>query len=205
VMLPDGRLGWVAGWLVDLNVDAEGVQVAASIPTRPAAPSPTAELRSAPKSVEVTFLNLHYDCQQGEWQYPGDDGERHPIWGYRSFQVDMYIRNGSDRPIQPPWRPIRWVITDGQNDSVSSLTWAWRGREDGVYEPPAVEPGDTVGWTFMCLLTERNQWVRQVDYLINGEVYSQEFDLGPYGNAYNYRDCGEPRVHDNRPTPTPWP
>jgi hypothetical protein len=39
----------------------------------------------------------------------------------------------------------------------------------------------------------------------NGQLYRQEFNLGPYGNGYNYVGFGQPRVHKDNSTPTPKP
>ncbi len=44
--------------------------------------SPSAPAIAKPATagdLEVTFLNPHYDCQQTEWQYTGDDNEHHPL------------------------------------------------------------------------------------------------------------------------------
>ena len=49
------------------------------------------------------------------------------------------------------------------------------------------------------------EWVKAVEYDHNGQTYRQEFDLGPYGNAYNYVGCGVERNHEFYPTPTPHP
>lgn len=151
------------------------------------------------RELDVTFINPHYDCQQGEW---GDDP---PTWGYRSFQVDMYITNNSQVPIEPPWKPKRWVITDGVNDYINDLMWQWVSRSTGFYDQPIIQPGASAGWTFLAFPVDRNQWMKAVEFVWNDQVYRQEFDLGPYGNSYNYKDCGSVRSHTERPTPTPRP
>jgi hypothetical protein len=203
VTLPDGRSGWIAASLAQLNVPADKVALARVIPTPPPVPTPAPAAVSKPtagkRDLEVTFINPHYDCQQGEW---GDDP---PIWGYRAFQVDMYIKNNSQTPIEPPWKPKRWIITDGHTDVVNDLMWQWVSRSTGFYPQPVIQPGQSAGWTFLAFPIDRIQWLKAVEFVWNGQVYRQEFDLGQFGNAYNYKDCGEPRNHTERPTPTPRP
>jgi len=153
--------------------------------------------------LEIWFLNMHYECQQREWRYTGEDGELHPLWGYRSFQVDMYIKNLGQTPVEPPWQPTRWIITDGEREYISDLMWQWVSRRTGFYKQPVIEPGQSAGWTFLAFPIDRHQWVKAVEFEWNGQLYRQEFDLGPFGNAHNYKDCGDPAPHTFRPTPTP--
>jgi hypothetical protein len=208
VTLPDGRSGWIAASLAQLNVPPDTVAVAQVIPTPPPAPTPGPAAGRQPaagkRDLQVSFINPHYDCEQGELLYKGDDGNRYPIWGYRYFQVDMFIKNNSSEPIVPPWKVKRWIITDGVTDSVSDLVWEWMGQS-GFYAQPTIQPGQSAGWTYVSFPIARNQWLKAVEFVWNGQVYRQEFDLGQFGNAHNYQDCGEPRSHTERPTPTPRP
>lgn len=208
VRLPDGKTGWVSSSLVELNVPGGQIALAEVIPTPPPSPTPalasptsslTTQAKQTGKDLEVTFVNPNYDCQQGDW------GGDPPYWGYRSFQVDMYIKNNSQQPIEPPWEPKHWIITDGANDFVNDMMWQWVSRSTGFYDQPTIQPGQSAGWTFLAFPVDRNQWVKAVEYVWNGQVYRQDFDLGTYGNAYNYKDCGEPRPHKDYPTPTPEP
>jgi uncharacterized protein YraI len=203
VALPDGRSGWIAASLAQLNIPAGKVAVARVIPTPPPAPTaaPTAVAKPAAgkRDLEVSFINPHYDCQQGEW------GGDPPTWGYRGFQVDMYIKNNSPTPIEPRWQPKRWIITDGKTDVINDVMWQWVDRRSGFYEQPVIQPGQSAGWTFLAFPIDRYQWVKAVEFVRDGQVYRQAFDLGQFGNAYNYKDCGEPRSHTERPTPTPRP
>ncbi|NLE45483.1 MAG: SH3 domain-containing protein [Chloroflexi bacterium] len=208
VMLPEGRSGWISASLAQLNVPAGTVAAARTIPTPPPAPTaaPAAEKPAAGKrDLEVTFVNPHYDCQQMEWFYTGDDNDSHPLWGYRAFQVDLYIKNNSPTPIEPPWRPRRWIITDGQTDVVNGIVWQWVNRNTGYYPQPVIQPGQGAGWTFLAFPIDRHQWVKAVEFVWNDQVYRQEFDLGQFGNAHNYQDCGFIKSHTERPTPTPRP
>jgi hypothetical protein len=83
------------------------------------------------------------------------------------------------------------------------IMWQWVSRRTGFYEQPTIEKGASAGWTFMAFPIDRNQWVKAVEFEWKGHLYRQEFDLGPFRNAYNYQDCGEPRWHEWRATPTP--
>ena len=203
VTLPDGRSGWIAASLAQLNMPADKVALARVIPTPPpaptAAPAAIAKPATGKRDLEVSFINPHYDCQQGEW---GDDP---PTWGYRAFQVDMYIKNNSPTPIEPRWQPKRWIITDGKTDVVNDVMWQWVDRRSGFYEQPVIQPGQSAGWTFLAFPIDRYQWVKAVEFVRDGQVYRQAFDLGQFGNAHNYKDCGEPGSHTERPTPTPRP
>ncbi len=103
------------------------------------------------------------------------------------------------------WRPKRWIITDGSKDVVNGLSWEWVSLRTGRYEQPTIQLGQSAGWTFIAFPVDRNQWVKAVEFVWNGQTYRGEFDLGTFHNNYNYKDCGEPRQHTDRPTPTPRP
>ena len=161
VTLPDGRSGWIAASLAQLNVPADKVAVAKIIPTPP--PTPTSASTAAKSAIskrdlEVSFINPHYDCMQGELSYTGDDGNMHAIWGYRYFQIDMFINNGTE-PVAPPWKVTHWIITDGTTDSISDIAWEWTGRS-GFYAQPTIQPGQSAGWTFLEFPIDRNQWLK---------------------------------------------
>jgi len=209
VTLPDGRSGWIAASLAQLNIAVEKVAVARVIPTPPpaptSAPAATAQPVGGKRDLEVTFINPHYNCMQTELEYEEPKGITHPLWGYRLFQVDMYIRNNSQEPVNPPWQPKRWIITDGKQESVNDQMWQWLNRSGGFYGQPVIQPGQVAGWTSVAFPLERAQWVKAVEFVWKGQVYRQEFDLGPYGNAYNYVDCGGEHAHKFYPTPTPRP
>ena len=212
VTLSDGRNGWISVSLVQLSVSADKVAVARVMPTPPpapaAAPAAVAKPATDMRNLLVSFINPHYECQQGEWEFRGDlrgiPGARFILWGYRSFQVDLWIKNLGNAPVTPPWQPKRWIITNGFAESMSDLTWQW-GTTGSLYNQPTIQPGQSAGWTFLAFPLDRDQWVKAVEFVWNGQVYRQEFDLGSFGNAYNYKDCGDPRPHTFRPTPTPRP
>lgn len=198
IRLADGTAGWVGRSLVRTNPQADAIAVAVSIPT---APAPAATRAAPPASgrqdLEVAYLNLHYECQRTEWQ----DLVR--VWGYRSFQADLYIKNNSSGPVQPPWSPARWIITDGANERVSELIWEWGHVQTGLYDQPSIAPGQSAGWTFMAFPIERDEWVKAVEFEWQGQRYRTEFDLGPYGNAHNYLDCGDYPATTGPRTPVP--
>ena len=108
-------------------------------------------------------------------------------------------------PDRTPLEPKRWIITDGRTDVVNGISWQWGDTRSGLYQQPVIQPGQNAGWTFLAFPIDRNQWLKAVEFVWNGQVYRQEFDLGQFGNAYNYKDCGEPWSHPERPTPTPRP
>lgn len=197
IRLSGGGTGWVSRKLVVVSGNVTGIEVVRDIPTPPPV------RKSSARTLQVSFLNPHYECQQREWRYTGDDGKLHPIWGYRSFQVDMYIRNNGSEEVKPPWQPTRWIITDGVHEYVNDIMWQWVSRK-GFYKQPVIHPGESAGWTFLAFPIARNQWVKAVEFWWNGQEYYKTFDLGPYHNAYNYKDCGEPAPHTVRPTPTPY-
>jgi len=203
IMLSSGRRGWVAVWLVQHGFAIEAVPLASVIPTPPPTPSPTPT--EVHKELQVTFINMHYECQRRIWEFEAKKGIVERVWGYRSFQVDMYITNNSDKPVEPPWRPRRWIITDGRQEYISDLMWQWVHKRTGAYKQPPIYPGQTAGWTFMAFPLDAGQWVKAAEFEWNGQVYRQEFDLGPVGNSYNYIDCGDVLDHPYYPTPTPRP
>ena len=197
---------WIAAFLVTgvpSNLP-EVVDIATS--EAPSEISPTSTPVAPSKSNDsgaliVQFINPHYDCVQGE-----QASREGPIWGYRRFQADMFITNNSNDPIEPPWEPTRWTMTDGQTDFISDWNWQWlQPGSYTFYEQPTIQPGSVNGWTFVAFPVDRNQWVKAVDFVYGGHTYHQEFDLGPLRNADNYKDCGEPRSHQFRPTATPDP
>lgn len=223
LQLADGT--WIAAFLVE-NVSAE-LPVVEDLPTpqaatatEPAAPpaeataeqTPDPDMAQAPaeepqvtvaRDLVVEYINPHYNCEQGEYQFEATPGIVEKIWAYRSFQVDMYITNNGREPIEPTWSPTRWIITDGANEMVNDRMWQWINRYSGKYAQPTIFPGQKAGWTWIAMPVGPGEWVRAVEYEHNGQVYRQEFDLGPYGNANNYIDCGQPRPHKDYPTPTP--
>jgi hypothetical protein len=212
-MLPEGQKGWVASQFVQVSVVLDAVPLVSQIPTPPpvqvAAP-PLAQTskpdqKTTARDLEVTFINMHYECQQQVLEFEPVKGLTEHVWGYRSFQVDMYIKNNGNTPVEPPWNPKRWIITDGNQEYVSDLMWQWIDRRSGAYKQPIIGPGQMAGWTFIASPIDRNQWVKAVEFEWNNQLYRQEFELGPWGNAYNYKDCGEPILHPFLPTPTPRP
>ena len=56
---------------------------------------------------------------------------------------------------------------------------------------------------FYRVPVDQNQWVKSVEYVSNGQTYSQSFDLGPLHNDDNYQYCGVEMEHTIVPTPTP--
>lgn len=146
---------------------------------KPTAP-PTEELA-------VQFRDPHYECVRGCI----GSGES-ALWTYRWFQVKLGIRNlATDKAVDWNWVPSRWFITDGYNVHVETKGYEW-GDGSTRFEKPVLRPGATAEWTFILAPINRDEWVCAVEFEAWGQLYRTEFDLGPYGNAYDYEDCGDP-------------
>ncbi len=149
--------------------------------------SPTATAGPTTTLAKIEYLNPHYECQKRIWYW-----DSKPIWGYRSFQVDMFITNLSrDQTIERWWKPTRWIITNGVQERVDTESWMWVGRDRSKYVQPAILPGEAKGWTWLVFPLERDEWIKAIEYDLWGHTYRQEFDIGPYRNNHNYQDCGE--------------
>jgi len=207
--LADGN--WIVAFLVD-GAPAD-VAVVVDLPTAPPTveptPVPAQEAVGLPaagaRDLEVSFINPHYNCEQSTHEFEYTPGVVEKIWVYRNFQVDLYIKNNGSTPIEPPWMPARWIITNGSEEMVNDMSWEWLSRNGSYYAQPTLQPGQQAGWTWIVMPVASNEWVKAVEYDHNGQTYRQEFDLGPYGNAYNYVGCGVERNHEFYPTPTPHP
>jgi len=145
---------------------------------------------------KAEFTNLHYNCEVKCWTLWGGP----KMYGYRAFQADLVVTNlTSDRTIvgwyrkqdQLYWVPSKWIMTDGANVREDTNVWVWVHRHHGAYEQPTVGPGETQAGTFMAFPIGRYEWVKAAEFELWGQVYRQEFDLGPLRNNYDYRDCGE--------------
>ena len=151
----------------------------------PATPSRTPTPTPAPELV-VEFRNLHYECQYGRilHAYSLDQD----VSGYRSFQADLFIENLSQSPVTPPWRPARWIVTNGVDEHEITQYWVWVSR-NGYHEQPVIEPGGVAGWTFLAYPLQEGEWVKAAEFEWNGVTYRREFDLGEFGDAHNYVAC----------------
>jgi hypothetical protein len=102
----------------------------------------------------------------------------------------LFIKNLSGQSIEPPWRVVSWVITDGVKERVDTRVWEWVPRGGGFYEQPVIDPGGAAGWTFLAYPLQKGEWVKSAQARWKGGTYRQEFDLGKFGDAHNYVDCG---------------
>lgn len=168
-------------------------------PTSAPTPTPTSVPRPptpTPLPLKVEFLNPHYECAQDCWGHGRPPYQR--VWGYRYFQADLAITNlTSDRTLDPPWEPSRWILTDGSNVWEETYAWQWGKWEGGKvvgFPQASIGPGQAAIGSFLCFPIPREGWVQAVEFEAWGHTYRQEFDLGPFKNKYNYRDCGEPYV-----------
>lgn len=211
---------WIAAFLV--NGAPTDIPAVASLSTPLPAATTSAPISTPMTSVEidhpaeatatpvssplvVEFLNPHYNCESTILDFEASSGITERVGGHRSFQIDLYIHNNGTEPVEPQWKPNRWIITNGTDEMISDLSWQWGSRDGGTYRQPTIYPGQVSGWTWMAFPLQYGEWVKAVEFVWGGETYRQEFDLGPYGNAYNYVDCGLVRDYSMFPTPTPRP
>ncbi len=183
--MADGK--WIAAFLVD-NAPG-GLQISVDFP-EPPPPTPM----PGGFELEVNFLNPRYDCVQSIREVEDAQGEVEKIGTYRSFQVDMSVKNLIKDPFLPIWKPSYWVVTDGVNDRTVVKSWQWLGQGSAYTQQPGLHWGMQATWTWVVLPIERDEWVKSVIYDWKGQIYRADFDLGEAGNAFNYRDCGESRV-----------
>ncbi len=187
--LSPGKTGWVAGEWIRL-------QPAGSNPRPPAAPRPAVAptVAAAPppspaRPLEVSFIHPHYECEN-RWYGPGPlAGVPRPVFSRRSFQVDLFVKNAGTQPVAAPWRPARWIITDGSREFATRFSGEWPDHNGQPYRQPTIFPGQMGGWTFRTVELSEGQWVTAVEFEWDGQTYRQGFDLGPYGQADNYHGC----------------
>lgn len=162
-------------------------------PTRTATPVPATPTPEALFKAE--FTNALYHCVVGCWGGPG-----RKVYGYRGFQVDLVVTNlTSDRTIVGwekkgdyyHWGPTKWIITDGTSTREDTRWWEWVGYDRKFFEQPTIGPGETQAGTFLVFPIGHYEWVKVIEFELWGQLYRQEFDLGPLRNSYDYRDCGE--------------
>jgi hypothetical protein len=151
--------------------------------TQPArrSPTPTPEL-------SVTYQDFHYECQYDAWTQGRPPYQT--VRGYRSFQTLMVITNlATDKTLQPPWMPDRWIVTDGKAEWQETYAWQWYRTGQAAWTQPAVGPGQTAQWTWLCFPVPRGAWVTAAEFTAWGRVYRSEFP-NPAPGAFNYIDCG---------------
>jgi len=192
----------------------------------------TAGIAAAP-DLTVDITRMQYQCQMRGFDYTVAPGVTNSLKGYRSFEIDAKLTNRSDKTVEILLKPARWIITDGTKDVISDLAWeyvpassttyAYKEVDDVLkrYAVPqdqitqwreqgktvTLQPGQSVARTFIAFPLGKGEWVKGVDFVFNGQTYHKDFDIGPYGNAYNYgQDCGVwAPGPDTAPTPTPGP
>ena len=169
-------------------------------PTETASPTPSPKPTKKPKpthaelpALEVIFQDFHYNCHKETWSRG-----RPPygsVWGYRSFQTLMIIKNNSQHTNEPFWAPSRWFITgDGVAKRMDTYAWQWGYWRDGearAYAQPPIGPGESVRWTFMAFPIERWEWVVALEYDALDETYRTEIPKPSYPGEFNYLDCGD--------------
>lgn len=173
---------WIAVFLVS-NRPESAPPIAANIPPLPA----------GARDLDVQFVGAAYQCVQSSMTFDTFGGTPDKPWVYRSFQVDMQVQNLNTAPILPGYAPTRWIVTDGTTDSVITLSWQRSGRGPAADHQRILYYEDMDSDTWYMVALARDEWVKAVEFAWNGQIYHQDFDLGPGGNGYNYKDCGEDR------------
>jgi hypothetical protein len=150
-------------------------------------PSPPAGARD----LEVIFSHPRYQCLQSAFGFENIAGELWRPWVYRSFQINMSIHNLNTTPLRPIYKPTRWIITDGVNEYVETISWqeAESGAAADRQQTLHYDDGATETWYLASL--KREDWVKAVEFEWNGQVYRTEFDLTQARSEANYKDCGE--------------
>jgi tRNA A-37 threonylcarbamoyl transferase component Bud32 len=162
-------------------------------PTRTATPTPTATKKPKPTStpmpeLSVTWQDFHYECQ-GNLELKQGRPPHETVSGYRSFQALMVITNQTgDSTLEPPWLPDRWIVTDGQREWEETYAWQWGKEGGGAYEQPAIGPGATASWTWMCYPIPQGAWVQAAEFTAWGHTYRFEFPK-PGAGEFNYHAC----------------
>jgi hypothetical protein len=189
-------------------------------------------IRAGTPELTVDVTRMQYQCQMQGYDYTVAPGITDSLKGYRSFEFDANITNRSDKPVEIVLKPARWVITDGARDSISDLAWEYVPASSTKYgykevdnvwklyalpkdqitqwqeqgKTVTLQPGQSVARTFIAFPLNKGEWVKGVDFVFNGQTYHKDFDIGPYGTAYNYgEDCGVWAPGDVAPTPAPGP
>lgn len=160
-----------------------------SVPTR----RPTFAPTSTPvPELLVTYKDFHYDCRKTSWYSSSADKS---IWGYRSIQVLMIIKNqSSDKTVEAPWKPSRWIVANWRNPEETRIltgAWEWVDRNRNFYPEPFIPPGGTARWTYIAFPLERWEYVKTAEFDRWDETYRFEFPRPEYGGEYNMWDCGE--------------
>jgi serine/threonine protein kinase len=168
-------------------------------PTNTTAPTPTATKKPRSTSMPVApstpvpellviWQDFHYECQ-GYLEWTQGRPPHETVSGYRGFQALMVITNQTaDSTLEPPWMPERWIVTDGQREWEETYAWQWGKEEGGAYDQPAIGPGATASWTWLCYPLPQGAWVKAADFTAWGHTYRFEFPK-PAPGEFNYHDC----------------
>ena len=188
---------------------------ATATPTPTSTPSPVPKRSKKPlpqptptpkPPIVVTYQDFHYECQKREWR----SSTSGLVWGYRSFQTLMIVKNQSaDKTIEAPWKPSRWIVANYHNPAeqrVSTWVWEWVDRNRNFYPEPAIGPGGTARWTYIAFPLDRWEYVKAAEFDRWGKTYRFEFPRPEYPGEYNMWDCGD-YPGANKPTwrnPADW-
>lgn len=150
-------------------------------------PRPTATSTPQPELL-VTFQDFHYECQNYKPRTQGSPPNQ-TVQGYRHFQTLMVVTNQtSDKTLEPPWQPERWIVTDGSTEWEETYAWQWKPITGPRYPQPPIGPGGRASWTWLCYPLPPGAWVKAAEFTAWGHTYRAEFSKPNYGE-YNYYDC----------------
>jgi hypothetical protein len=102
----------------------------------------------------------------------------------------MIVTNLGAEPIQPPWKPSAWVVTDGAKEWYSAWNWEWRNQTGTAYPQPSIAPSETKGWTWINYPLAKGEWVKAIEWYYKDKVYHQDLPKPNMSlREYNYVNC----------------
>lgn len=128
-----------------------------STPTNTVTPTPIPPTPTPQPQLVVEFNNPYYECKFGTALPYYSYDER--FSGVRSFQIDFSITNNSDKPIQPIWKPSRWIITDGTNERDDEKMWQWAEEEPITIQPPGSSSPILIIPQNLIIPAEPHDWI----------------------------------------------
>jgi hypothetical protein len=150
--------------------------------TRVPSPTPTSTAE-----LSVTYQGCHYECETEPWECRYPPPYEESVRGYRSFQTLMVILNlTTDKTVEPPWKPDRWILTDGEREWEETRVWQWKPIGGDFYPQPPIGPGARATWTFVCFPVPRDAWVKAAEFTAWGYTYRFEFPNPYYGECTWY-------------------
>jgi hypothetical protein len=102
----------------------------------------------------------------------------------------MVVTNLSEKSIPAPWKPSKWILTDGASQLEDKIMWAWTDRTGRTIVQPPILPGATQGWTWLAYPLDKGWWVTAAVWDYDGKTYRQDFAKPNMSlREFNYVDC----------------